>query len=159
MDVTRKLTNWKESHQNLWVMPLLRILLGAAILLKTFLFIVKGGDTMVDIVMRSSNYVPMFFGHWIPVLEIAAGILIMIGLITRACSLFQIPLFIVAIFFSGQSGVLGAFEQSTLILSIVILLLSVVFAFWGSGICSAKNALIEENKRQEAHFWHVNDQK
>jgi len=38
-------------------------------------------------------------------------------------------------------------------------LLSIFFAFWGSGIFSAKRALIKENAREEAHFWHTNDQK
>ena len=159
MDVTRKLTDWRESHRDMVAIPLLRIVLGVAILIKIYFYVVKGGLSMESIMMSSTGYMSTMFGHWIPVLEIAAGILISIGLLTRASAIFQIPLFIAAIFFSKHSGVLASFEQSQVILSAIILALSIFFAFFGAGTFSAIRALKKENKREEDHFWHRDDQK
>lgn len=153
MDVTRKLTDWRESHQNMWVIPFLRIVLGVAIFAKIIFFIMHS-DQMESAMMDATDYMPFLFGHWMPLLEIGAGILISIGLLTRVSALLQIPLFIAALFFSGHSAVLSSFEHSQTLLSLLILVLSVFFVYWGSGIFSAKRALIKENRREEDHFWH-----
>jgi len=154
MEIVKNLTNWRNSNKDNRIMPLLRIVLGVMILFKGFSFILQGGAEMEGIDMSSNDYMPMLFGQWIPVLEIAAGILIGIGLITRICSVFQMLLSIAVLLFSKDSAVLSSFQQSQYVLSIVIILLSAFFAFWGSGMFSAENALKKENKREEDHFWH-----
>ncbi len=158
MEIVKSLTTWKKLHNDARIIPLLRIVLGLMILVKGFSFILQGGAEMEGIDMSSNDYMPMLFGQWIPVLEIATGILIVIGLLTKISSLFQIPLSIAGLFFSKDNAVLSSFEQSQYLLSIVIIILSIFFAYWGSGIFSAENALKKENKREEDHFWHRDTQ-
>ncbi|MEP6584101.1 MAG: DoxX family protein [Ginsengibacter sp.] len=68
-------------------------------------------------------------------ITLLGGLFISVGLFTRASSIIQIPILLVAIFFvnmkqTGNSG----FE---LVLSIIVLVLLVIFAYKGSGALSA----------------------
>ena len=117
---------------------LLRMLLGIILFWKGIVFIrdtellkLLVQRTSVGVFSQNSEVITFIVAY----LTLLCGLFIFCGLFTRASSIIQIPIVLVAIFFVNIQRV----DQSTfeLILSIIVLILLILFAIKGSGTVSA----------------------
>lgn len=129
---------FRNYTQPKWL-TLLRIILGIILIWKGFTFFkdVVTIETLLKIgninLLNDNSSVLAFF---ITYLNLLGGFFILVGLFTRWICLIQMPVIIVAIgFINSSNGI--SISNTELILSIIVLILLVVFAIWGSGILSA----------------------
>jgi putative oxidoreductase len=127
----------KTTVQPVWL-TILRIALGFILVWKSVVFIRNTTllqtlieQTGIGVFSKNSEILSFIIAY----LSLLCGLFIASGLFTRTCSIVQIPILIVAVFFvnmksSGQSGI-------ELALSIITLLLLILFAIKGSGTLSA----------------------
>jgi len=115
----------------------LRVLTGLIILVRgfNFIFVTANLKTMIqaNLSMLAENS-----GAWamvIAVLEIACGLFITVGFVTRVSAIIQIPILFVAAFFINMKHLGG--DSFEFILSLVALLLVIIVAYKGSGPFSA----------------------
>ena len=124
----------------------LRIYLGFALFLKgiNFLF---GNPEIAEVLKNSTNlpFLSYFSVHIIGMAHVCGGILLAIGLITRAAAISQIPVLIGAILFVHWEKGLFSAEQ-TLEFTLLVLFLLLVFAIYGSGRISC-DYLIDRRRR------------
>ncbi|TXK22023.1 DoxX family protein [Pontibacter qinzhouensis] len=146
MNVTQDLNRverWADTHHPLWI-DFLRMALGIFIFVKGWLFI---QDTAaLQQIMNNSQFQWVSFGiaHYVAFAHLVGGILIAIGLITRAAILFQIPILIGAVFFINPER--GFYSQNTeLWSSIIVLALLIFFLIFGSGRLSADYRIKEKH--------------
>lgn len=124
-------------NQPAWL-TILRIALGIVLFWKAIVFIRDTTllqslieHTEIGIFSKNSEALAFIVAY----LTLLCGLFILTGLFTKASSIVQIPILIVAIFFvNSKSMGQSAFE---LILSVVVLVLLVIFAIKGSGALSA----------------------
>lgn len=120
-----------------WWMTLLRIVLGLILIWKGIIYI---RDTTALQQLIETTGVGVFstnseiLSFIISYLSLLCGVFIGVGLFTRASSVVQIPVLIVAVIFVNIRGITNGFE---LVLSIVTLLLLIFFTIKGSGQFSA----------------------
>lgn len=127
----------KTNAQPRWL-TILRVLLGFILIWKGIVFI-RDTSLIQQLIERtgvgvfSSNSSTLSF--IIPYVTLLCGLFIACGLWTRTCSILQIPILIIAVFFVNLKG---SGESSTeLVLSIITLALLILFAMKGSGSLSA----------------------
>jgi hypothetical protein len=159
MEMRQKITEWrtrvrtwKADHYRSKVLPFIRVLFAIGIFYKMFEFVHDGGAKMEAIMYNSDGYASWVFAHWIPMVGIAAALLIGAGLLTRIASLIILPIFLGGMIL-GKTGVYSAFEQSHFLLSLVLFLGCIFFAIVGSGYYSADRALADETRREEEFYW------
>ncbi len=123
--------------QPAWL-SLLRMLLGVILFWKGIVFI---RDTELLKILIQRTGVGVFSGNSevisfiVAYLTLLCGLFIFSGLFTRICSIIQIPIVLVAIFFVNINRV----DKSTFdrVLSIILMILLLLFAIKGSGTISA----------------------
>ena len=125
-----------------WI-EILRISLGALLLFRGIWYAINVGDIYpkIDEVFFVSGFVT---SHYLITVHIVGGILIMIGLLTRLAIIFQLPIFIGAIFFLAGKDLLFGLDTN-LEFAIQTLGLLVVFFFYGSGKWSVDHLLMRKN--------------
>lgn len=119
-------------------LTILRIVLGLLIFYKAINFIrnteeLKSLIEQTGIGVFSQN--SEVFAFVIAYLSLLCGLFITIGLLTRALSIIQIPILIVAAFFVNIKNI--SYNTFEFILSIIALILLILFAIKGSGTFSA----------------------
>lgn len=127
----------RTKFQPLWI-TILRMILGFILAWKGLVFIrdttlleVLIGRTGIGVFSRNTNILSFIVSY----LSLLCGLFIGSGLWTRAFSIVQIPVLIIAVFFVNLNNV--DTSQFELILSIITLILLVLFAIKGSGTISA----------------------
>lgn len=127
----------RTKFQPLWI-TILRMILGFILAWKGLVFIrdttlleVLIGRTGIGVFSRNTNILSFIVSY----LSLLCGLFIGSGLWTRASSIVQIPVLIIAVFFVNLNNV--DTSQFELILSIITLILLVLFAIKGSGTISA----------------------
>lgn len=137
MKVISNIEAWGDAHHPKWL-DIVRIFLGLVLIAKGVSFL---GKTEVIVTMLHSSsveFLSMAIAHYVIIAHLMGGILIAIGLVTRAAVLFQIPILIGAIAFVNLSK--GFFAINTdLPFSILVLSLLVFFLIYGSGPWSVDN--------------------
>ena len=132
MDTIVKLNKWANAHTNLGF-DALRVLLGAFLFYKGVDFMAQT-DRIIDVLQPIDTLGwTLIIVHYISMVHLFGGILIMIGLLTRMSILFQLPILIAAVLvnFIGEMVVINLLQAS------VALLLSAFFLIYGSGKHSA----------------------
>ncbi len=136
---------WIESNRDLCV-EALRIYLGFGLFLKGLNFVFS--NTMLADLVEHAPGLPFFDFlslHYIGLAHIFGGGLLMLGLLTRAASIVQIPiLFGAVLFVSGPKG-LFAMEQ-TLEFTLLVLFMLIFFAVYGAGRISV-DAILAKRQR------------
>lgn len=121
--------NWCKNNRDMAI-EFLRIYLGLMMFIKGLQFMMKP-----EYAKEYMNMVPFFDFisiHIISMLHIAGGILLVLGLISRAAALIQIPIVLGAIFFVHlQQGLFSKSQDLEYVILVFILLL--VFAIYGGG--------------------------
>ena len=145
MNTVVKLESWADRHHPKWI-DILRVVLG-------IIFIIKGVALIehreqVIMMMEKSNLDLFTFSlssQYVIAFDLAGGLFIAIGLLTRLIVLFQLPIVILSIIFIDYHQNLFALN-SELGYLILILALVIFFLFYGSGPISVDNYI---SKRKE----------
>lgn len=136
METIRKLNKWANSHTSL-PLDVIRIVLGAFIFYKGINFSVHT-NYLYNILNPLDEYLgTVMIVHYVTMVHLAGGILIVIGLITRLAVLVQIPVLIGAILINF----IGVMNTTNLTASIVVFLACLFFLVYGSGKHSVDYAL------------------
>ena len=140
MSITGKISARDDKHPVLLVA--LRITLGIILLIRGILFVTSIQPLFHLIKSSSLNELNMnmalaLFVCWVHIL---GGTFIVLGLLTRIAASAQIPILLGAIFFINLNPGLSH-GYSELLLSVLVLMLSVLFAFTGGGKISMDNYL------------------
>ena len=132
MSIIKRLEVYRETYHPIWL-DVLRIILGSLLFIKGVQF-VGDTETLKEVIFRKVDFEFRSFlvFHYVGFAHLVGGVLIAIGLITRAAILFQLPILIGAIVFINASK--GFFSiDSELGFSILILFLLLFFLAYGSG--------------------------
>lgn len=137
MGLLQNIDSWSEKHHPKWL-DIIRILLGLLLIQKGVVFIKDMG--LVTSVLQNTmlEYISAALAHYVIGAHIMGGILIAIGLLTRAAVLFQLPVLIGAVIFVNLPKGFSSFS-SELWLSVIVLCLLVFFLIEGSGPISVDN--------------------
>jgi putative oxidoreductase len=138
MNLLHRLEYWGDRHHPRW-MDFVRIALGAFLLYKGIDFLQNMSRLLSLMPNRPQfgDFAYLLAGHYVVFAHILGGILLILGLLTRAACLIQIPVLIGAVFFvSTNEEMLKPYSQ--LALSILVLLLLIYFLIAGNGPMSFK---------------------
>ena len=132
MENIKNLNKWANAHTYFSV-DLIRIGLGIFLFLKGISFITNT-QYLSELLTPFDKYGGgMILFHYIAGAHMVGGLMIVIGLLTRWAILSQLPILIGAI----AINFMGKLHSQNLVLSILILLICVIFLFYGSGKNSA----------------------
>lgn len=146
MVALNKLESWAEQHHPKWL-DLLRILLGAFILIKGLLF-VDNRDVIVTMLKDTNiEFISIIVAHYVILAHIVGGIAITIGLLTRLFIIVQIPVLIGAIFYVNLPQGFSA-VNSELGFAILVLFLLIFFLIYGSGTLSLDHYLSRQKEEE-----------
>lgn len=135
--------NWIEKKHHPGWLIVLRIVLGLFLFFRGIQFI-KNRATL-EIIFSNTSELEKF--NWlqvaIPWIHLLGGLFILMGILTRISTLFQIPILVGAIIYvnTGKHPFTGVSE---LFFSIAVLVLSLVFLIEGDGYFSWKRILNKE---------------
>ncbi|EAZ81875.1 DoxX family protein [Algoriphagus machipongonensis] len=133
MNTVSKIEHWADTHHPQWI-DFLRILLGLFILYKGILFI-SNTDALLALMENADlQFVNLGLAHVVAFAHLMGGILIAMGLMTRAAVGVQIPILLGAVLFvNSQQGFLSVSNNLEFELSLLTLILLFVFLIYGSG--------------------------
>ena len=146
MNTVLKLESWADHHHPKWI-DLLRVVLG-------IIFIIKG-IALIDhreqvIQMMEKSNIDLFTfslsSQYVIAFDLAGGLLIVIGLLTRLICLFQLPIVVLSIIFINYHQNLFALN-SELGYLVLILALVLFFLFYGSGPISVDNYISKHKEK------------
>ncbi len=130
---------------------LLRIYLGIGLFVRGVVFI-SNSDAFIELVGTSDEawLTSVVLIHYVALAHLVGGVMIAIGLFTRAAALVQLPILVGAVFVVHlQGGLLGSaqsLEFSTLVLFLLILLF-----LWGSGRLSVDRHILDHPEEDEQY--------
>ncbi len=123
-----RLNRWANARTNLLV-DTLRVLFGAFIFYKGFMYL-NETEYLYNIFKTVSGKGTYFvLVHYVAMAHLCGGIFIMMGLMTRLCSLIQLPILVGAI----TINFIGVMELSNLFQATIASFICVFFFFYGSG--------------------------
>lgn len=132
MGYIKKLNKWANRHTYLPI-DLLRVAFGALMFSKGLQFM---GNTqiLVDLIEPLQNMAgSMLIVHYVTPAHLIGGVLIIFGLLTRWAVVAQFPIVLGAVLINF----VGEMNTINLVLSIIALVFSLFFLFYGSGKRSA----------------------
>jgi uncharacterized membrane protein YphA (DoxX/SURF4 family) len=130
MNAIEKIEHWADAHHPIWI-DFLRIVLGIMLFAKGVMF-ARQEEVLIGMLNSNASlaYLGFFIAHYVIMAHLFGGLLITLGLLTRAAILFQIPVLLGAvIFFNLPQGL----SYAELYQSLIALVLSVVILMYGSG--------------------------
>jgi putative oxidoreductase len=138
MNLLHRLEFWGDRHHPRW-MDFVRIALGAFLLYKGFDFL-QNMSRLLGLMSKNPYFGDFSYflaGHYVVFAHILGGILLILGVLTRAACLIQIPVMLGAVFFvSTNQEMLKPYSQ--LAVSILVLLLLIYFLIAGNGPLALK---------------------
>jgi len=131
METIRKITHWGNRHHPAWLV-VFRIALGIIIFYKGLLFAQNPHGLRSIVEGHNFDFLSFFLIQYLPIVHLTGGAFIAFGLVTRAAILFQLPILIGALIFTGKAT--GFFDlYSEFGLALIVFLLLVLFLIFGSG--------------------------
>jgi len=136
---------WSDSKRPLYF-DLLRIYLGIALFVKGLQF-VSDRSYLAEILTHTEMgwVIPTALAHYIPAAHLGGGLLLAIGLMTRAAALFQIPVLFGAAFVVYMPQGFFSYSEDFEFAALVLFLLVIIF-FYGGGRLSADYYLFERDR-------------
>ncbi len=126
-----KMDQWTEQRK-IYPIDIIRVLFGIFIIWKGYQFGER--PETIPVVMGRFSFIEIFLIVYIVIVQIAAGILIMIGLITRASIMCLLPILIGASVYSSRATSLPVYTGE--IWALICLILSLAYLAYGSGVFS-----------------------
>lgn len=148
MSTANRLFDWIEAHRDV-AFDLIRIYLGIGLFVRGWLF-VADTSRFVELVSMDAGteaFVSGGVAHYVALAHLGGGLLLALGLLTRAAALVQIPVLVGAVFFVHLGEGLLASGQSLEFSTLVLFLLVVIFLH-GSGPLSLDYVLFEREQAQ-----------
>jgi putative oxidoreductase len=143
MNTINKITTWGDSHHFAWL-DIFRIALGAFLIFKGVEFGRDPHEIKALIGTDNSSLFAFFFVQIIPMIHIAGGVMIALGIMTRWAVIFQIPVLLGAVILSVINA--RPMEMySELAISGSVLLVLIAFLIYGSGPFSV-DAFFKKNE-------------
>lgn len=131
MYLLHKIDNWSEKHHPLWL-DFFRILLGVVLIWQALYFIVNKYAIVQIVEQYGFGFYTMTAAHAIIGIHLVGGVLILAGLLTRFAAAIQLPVLVCnIIFIIVPNGFMSIKSEAEL--TIIVLALSVLFLFEGSG--------------------------
>ncbi len=130
MNTFQKIDLWSDKHQNIF-MDGLRMLLGLVLVIKGIQFGLHPHDVKVIVSQTPFSFMSFIILHYIIMVHLAGGLMIMLGVSTRIAIIFQLPVLLGAILFVNRSAMFSFYSGHGLAIGVLALL--VVFLFYGSG--------------------------
>ncbi len=130
MDTFQKIDLWTDKHHSI-LMDGLRILLGLVLIVKGIQFGLNPHDIKILVNQTPLNFLSFMIVHYIIMVHLAGGLMILLGIATRIAVIFQLPILIGAILFVHRSEMFSFYSENGLAIGVLVLL--VVFLFYGSG--------------------------
>jgi putative oxidoreductase len=139
MNTLTKIEHWADTHHPQWI-DFVRIILGLFILYKGILFISDTQGLLAIMKNAELQFVNLGLAHYVAFSHLVGGILIALGLVTRFAILFQIPILLGAVFLVNiQQGFIAVSNNTEFGISVAVLVLLIMFLFYGSGKFSVDN--------------------
>ena len=136
---------WSDAKRPLYF-DLLRIYLGLALFVKGLQFVSNRGRLDQMLSQRDLGwFIPTALAHYIPAAHLGGGLLLALGLMTRAAALFQIPILCGAAFVIYMPEGFFTYSQDFEFAALVLFLLLLVL-FHGGGRLSADYYLFERDR-------------
>lgn len=130
---------------------LLRIYLGVGLFVRGVLFISNSG-AFLDMLGTSQSawLTSIVLIHYVALAHLVGGVMIAIGLFTRAAALVQLPILVGAVFVVHlQGGLIG--PAQSLEFSALVLFLLILLFLWGSGKLSVDRYILEHPDEDEQY--------
>lgn len=130
---------------------LLRIYLGVGLFVRGVVFISNSG-AFLDVIGTSQGtwLTSIVLIHYVALAHLVGGVMIAIGLFTRAAALVQLPILVGAVFVIHlQGGLIG--PAQSLEFSALVLFLLVLLFLWGSGRLSVDRHILEHPDEEEQY--------
>lgn len=132
MEQIVRLNKWANAHTNIGI-DIARVILGAFLILKGVLF-AQNTSYLEEIAQPFGlENLSFFTVHLIPMIHIAGGVLIVIGLLTRLVTAVHIPILLGAVIVNF----IGPINAMHLMQALASLILCLFFVVYGSGKHSA----------------------
>lgn len=147
MHTENRFFEWIESNRDI-AFDLVRIYLGIGLLVRGWLFIADSSafsGLMAD--AGTGAFISSGLAHYVALAHVGGGLLMALGLLTRAAALVQIPVLIGAVFFVHLDDGLLAAGQSLEFSTLVLFLLVLIFLH-GSGRLSLDYLIFEREQAQ-----------
>jgi putative oxidoreductase len=136
METITRWNRWANAHTNV-LTTTLRVLFGAFIFYKGIMFLDQT-EYLYNIFRTVSGEGTYFIlVHYVALAHLCGGVFIMMGLMTRFCSLVQIPILVGAV----TINFIGAMDIGNLIQALTAFFVCVFFMFYGSGKRSVDHSL------------------
>lgn len=130
MRLIKKLNKWANSH-TYYPVDILRIVLGVFLVYKGIFFFQN--SSYLESLLIELNFdafsALMWSVHIIGLFHFVGGLMIIFGLLTRLSLIVQLPIFIGAV----AINFIGIMDTQNLIEASIVLLVSIIFIFYGSG--------------------------
>lgn len=139
MKIVSSIDAWADAHHPKWI-DIIRIFLGLLLVAKGVTFIMNN-DLMISKLLESTAMFPsMMLVHYIIGVQIAAGLMIAFGLLTRVAAFFEIPILVFGLFYADLSREFFVIS-SELPYLILVLILLMFYTIYGSGPLSVDHYL------------------
>ncbi|MEX0928597.1 MAG: DoxX family membrane protein [Balneolales bacterium] len=129
-------------HRHIWIEGL-RVFLGGLLCYRGYYFV----ENLSEIYVIIEDALPVsafIIAHYVVFAHLVGGLLLAIGLLTRLAALIQIPVLIGAVFFVRGMGFFG--PATELEYSLLVLVLLVVFFFYGAGKWSVDHRILRQEE-------------
>lgn len=130
---------WFLDHRS-WCMDLIRIYLGVGLFAKGLAFLVHRDELVQTMIDHDIMWSGMALAHVVILTHIFGGLMMAVGIGTRAAALIQVPILVGATFFVNWSGGIWEFAEE-LRFSALVLFLLLMFVWYGSGPLSIEGRL------------------
>ena len=131
MYLLHKIDSWSEKHHPLWL-DFFRVLLGIVLIWQALYFIVNKSAIVQIVEQYGFGFYTMTAAHAIIGIHLVGGVLILAGLLTRFAAAIQLPVLLCnIIFIIMPNGFMSIRSEAEL--TIIVLALSLLFLFEGSG--------------------------
>lgn len=131
MTTLEQIEHWGDTHHPAWL-DIVRIFLGVLLFMKGVSFI--GDTTYLATLIQGLHFNAwtVVAVHYVAFAHLVGGLMILLGCLTRTASIAQLPIMIVAVFFTNlRNGF--SYLNSELWLSVFVLIMLMIFSVIGSG--------------------------
>ncbi|MEX0646638.1 MAG: DoxX family protein [Balneolaceae bacterium] len=127
-----------------WI-EFLRIFLGGLLFYKGFYF-VENISVVYEMIEQNMQIPAFVLAHYVVAVHLVGGLMLMFGVLTRIATAIQIPVLVGAVFFvHGREAFLG--EGTNLEFALLVLVLLVVYFFYGAGKWSVDHWIIRRKEK------------